>query len=44
MRYIAKCHQALGDLKKARSWCIRATVEDDTSRTPLVDEAIFLLA
>ena len=44
MRYIAKCHQALGDRKAAYQWFLRATLEDDSSRDPLIDAARFCLA
>jgi glycosyltransferase involved in cell wall biosynthesis len=43
MRYIAKCHEALGDLKAAHHWFLRATMEDDSSREPLIDAARFQL-
>ena len=44
MRYIAKCQQALGDDKAAYQWFLRATLEDDSSRDPLIDAARFCLS
>lgn len=44
MRHIAKCYQALGDLKLAHRWFVQATLEDDESREALIDAANFLLS
>lgn len=44
MRYIAKCSQALGDTKAAHQWFLRATLEDESSREPLIDAARFCLS
>ena len=44
MRFIARCHQANGDLNAAYRWFVRATLEDTSSREPLIDAACCCLA
>ena len=44
MRYIAKCQQARGDMTAAYHWFLRATLEDESSREPLIDAARFCLS
>jgi tetratricopeptide (TPR) repeat protein len=44
MRFIAKCHQAKGEPNTAYQWFVRATLEDSSSREPLIDAACCCLA
>jgi glycosyltransferase involved in cell wall biosynthesis len=44
MRYIAKCHECLGEAAQAHEWFVRATLEDPSSREALIDVARHALA
>jgi glycosyltransferase involved in cell wall biosynthesis len=44
MRYIAKCHESLGETQLANEWYIRATLEEPSSREALIDAARYSLS
>lgn len=43
MRYIAKCHESLGEALLAHQWYVQATLEEPSSREALIDAARFVL-
>lgn len=44
MRYIAKCHEALGEAQEAHRWFVQATLEEPASRESWIDAARFSLS